>query len=121
MGTLIVLPSMLDLEMSSPSRNTRQLATNYSLPAQVSVFEHENRDVYAPDVSLAAASDSHQQKPAGHHSNGGCLVRVKTLEQRIAPGRRNFAYAAGHNKAKSNLAFNACGMFRDHPNCDKAK
>ena len=33
----------------------RQLATNYSLPAQVSVFEHENRDVYAPDVSLASS------------------------------------------------------------------
>ena len=54
-GNSIVLPSMLDLEMRLHQELTRQLATNYSLPAQVSVFEHENRDVYAPDVSLASS------------------------------------------------------------------
>ena len=31
----------------------RQLATNYDLPANVSDFEHEKEDLYAPDIALA--------------------------------------------------------------------
>ena len=33
----------------------RQLATNYGLPANVSDFEHESGDLYAPDVALAGS------------------------------------------------------------------